>query len=149
MENAISAEDTIRAKKSRRLRWELAYYMYELQIITQFAAAHQLRNFRGKCEKLHGHNWRIEVFVEGEKLNDAGLLIDFKDLKDATHRILEELDHSFLNELPQFKDQNPSSENIAAYIFTRLSNGFNDTNIKVSKVTAWESDSASGSYIGS
>jgi 6-pyruvoyltetrahydropterin/6-carboxytetrahydropterin synthase len=148
MENAIFAEDTIRAKKSKRFRRELAYYMYELQIITQFAAAHQLRNFQGKCEKLHGHNWRIEVFVEGEKLNDAGLLIDFKEVKDATHRILEELDHSFLNELPQFKDQNPSSENIAAYIFTRLSNELNHANIKVSKVTAWESDSASSSYIG-
>lgn len=127
---------------------ELAYYMYELQIITQFAAAHQLRNYRGKCEKLHGHNWRIEVFVKGEKLNDTGLLIDFKEVKDATHRILEELDHSFLNELPQFKDQNPSSENIASYIFKRLSNKLNDTNIKVGKVTAWESDSASSSYIG-
>jgi len=122
--------------------------MYELQITTQFAAAHQLRNFRGKCEKLHGHNWRIDVFVEGEKLNDAGLLIDFKDLKDATNKILDELDHSFLNELPQFKDQNPSSENIAAYIFTKLSSELNDTNIKVSKVTAWESDTASSSYSG-
>jgi 6-pyruvoyltetrahydropterin/6-carboxytetrahydropterin synthase len=122
--------------------------MYELQITTQFAAAHQLRNFRGKCEKLHGHNWRIDVFVEGRKLNDAGLLIDFKDLKDATNRILEELDHSFLNELPQFKDQNPSSENIAAYVFTKLSSELNDTNITVSKVTAWESDTASSSYSG-
>ena len=122
--------------------------MYELQIITQFAAAHQLRNFSGKCEKLHGHNWRIEVFVEGEELNDAGLLIDFKEVKDATNRISEELDHSFLNELSQFKEQNPSSENIAAYIFTRLSNVLNDNNIKVTKVTAWESDTASSSYIG-
>jgi 6-pyruvoyltetrahydropterin/6-carboxytetrahydropterin synthase len=122
--------------------------MYELQITTQFAAAHQLRNFRGKCEKLHGHNWRIDVFVEGEKLNDTGLLIDFKDLKDATDKILDELDHSFLNELPQFKDQNPSSENIAAYIFMKLSSELNDTNIKVSKVTAWESDTANSSYSG-
>ena len=117
-------------------------------MITQFAAAHQLRNFRGKCEKLHGHNWRIEVFVEGEELNDAGLLIDFKEVKDATNRILEELDHSFLNELSQFKEQNPSSENIAAYIFAKLSNELNDNNIKVTKVTAWESDTASSSYIG-
>ena len=122
--------------------------MYELQITTQFAAAHQLRNFRGKCEKLHGHNWRIDVFVEGEKLNDTGLLIDFKDLRDATDKILDELDHSFLNELPQFKDQNPSSENISAYIFTKLSSELNVTNIKVSKVTAWESDTASSSYSG-
>ena len=117
-------------------------------MITQFAAAHQLRNFKGKCEKLHGHNWRIEVIVEGEKLNDAGLLIDFKEVKDDTNRILEELDHSFLNELSQFKDQNPSSENIAAYIFEKLSSKLNDNQIKVTKVTAWESDSASTSYLG-
>ena len=117
-------------------------------MITQFAAAHRLRNFKGKCEKLHGHNWRIEVIVEGEKLNDAGLLIDFKEVKDDTNRILEELDHSFLNELSQFKDQNPSSENIAAYIFEKLSSKLNDNRIKVTKVTAWESDSASTSYLG-
>ncbi len=122
--------------------------MYELTVITQFAAAHQLRKFRGKCEKLHGHNWRIEVSLTGEKLNDAGLLIDFEEIKEATDRILEELDHSFLNELPKFKDQNPSSENIAAYIFEKLGSTLNSNQIKVTKVTAWESDSARASYSG-
>jgi len=122
--------------------------MYELTVITQFAAAHQLRKFRGKCEKLHGHNWRIEVSLTGEKLNDAGVLIDFKEIKEATDRILEELDHSFLNELPQFKDQNPSSENIAAYIFEKLGSTLNNNQIKVTRVTAWESDSAGASYSG-
>lgn len=122
--------------------------MYELTVVTQFAAAHQLRKFRGKCEKLHGHNWRIEVSLTGEKLNDAGLLIDFKEIKEATDRILEELDHSFLNELPQFKDQNPSSENIAAYIFEKLGSTLNNNQIKVTRVTAWESDSAGASYSG-
>ena len=121
--------------------------MYKVKVITQFAAAHQLRDFRGKCEKLHGHNWKIEVNLSGDKLNDAGLLIDFKEIKEATKRILEELDHSFLNELPRFKDQNPSSENIAAYIFEELSSKFNDNQIKVTKVTAWESDSACASYV--
>ncbi|MBA7632885.1 6-carboxy-5,6,7,8-tetrahydropterin synthase [subsurface metagenome] len=122
--------------------------MYELTVVTQFAAAHQLRKFRGKCEKLHGHNWRIEVSLTGEKLNNAGVLIDFKEIKDATDRILEELDHSFLNELPKFKDQNPSSENIAAYIFEKLGSTLNSNQIKVTKVTAWESDSAGASYSG-
>ena len=122
--------------------------MYELKVITQFAAAHQLRNYIGKCESLHGHNWKVEVILKGEKLNNTGLLIDFKEVKEATYRILEELDHSFLNELPQFKDQNPSSENIAAYIFENLSSKLNNNQIKVSKVTAWESDSASASYTG-
>lgn len=120
--------------------------MYELKVITQFAAAHQLRNYTGKCESLHGHNWKVEVILKGEKLKNTGLLIDFKEVKEATDRILEELDHSFLNELPQFKDQNPSSENIAAYIFENLSSKLNNNQIKVSKVTAWESDSASASY---
>jgi len=120
--------------------------MYELKVVTQFAAAHQLRDSGGKCEKLHGHNWRIEVVLTGEKLNSVGLLIDFKEVKEAVDGILEELDHSFLNELPQFKDQNPSSENIAAYIFERLGSRLNNNQIKVSRVIAWESDSASASY---
>lgn len=122
--------------------------MYELRVITQFAAAHQLRIFGGKCEKLHGHNWRIEVSLAGDKLNDGGLLIDFREVKEATDGILEELDHSFLNELPQFEDQSPSSENIAAYVFEKLSSKLNNKRIRVTKVTAWESDSAGASYSG-
>jgi 6-pyruvoyltetrahydropterin/6-carboxytetrahydropterin synthase len=122
--------------------------MYEVQIITHFSAAHQLRNFRGSCEKLHGHNWKVEVTLKGERLNEAELLMDFKDVKDATNKALEELDHSFLNELPQFKDKNPSSENIAAYLFAKLANKLNNDLIKVSKVTAWESDFSNASYIG-
>jgi len=120
--------------------------MYELKVITDFAAAHQLRNFRGECEKLHGHNWRIEVILSGNRLNEAGLLIDFKDVKTAANNILEDLDHSYLNDLPQFKNENPSSENIAAYLFQRLSSELNNSHLKVTKVTAWESDSACASY---
>jgi len=122
--------------------------MYELTVITQFAAAHQLRESRGSCEKLHGHNWKVEVSLTGQELNEAGLLIDFRDVKEATDRILEELDHSFLNELPHFRDQNPSSENIAAYIFEKLTGTLNNNQIKVTRVTAWESDSARASYLG-
>jgi 6-pyruvoyltetrahydropterin/6-carboxytetrahydropterin synthase len=120
--------------------------MYELKVITDFAAAHQLRNFGGECEKLHGHNWRIEVVLSGDRLNEAGLLVDFKDVKTAANKILEDLDHAYLNELPQFKDENPSSENIAAYLFQRLSSELNKGHLKVTKVTAWESDSACASY---
>jgi 6-pyruvoyltetrahydropterin/6-carboxytetrahydropterin synthase len=120
--------------------------MYELKVITDFAAAHQLRNFGGECEKLHGHNWRIEVVLSGDRLNEAGLLVDFKDVKTAANKILEDLDHSYLNDLPQFKDENPSSENIAAYLFQRLSSKLNNGHLRVTKVTAWESDSACASY---
>ena len=120
--------------------------MYELKIITDFAAAHQLRNSRGGCEKLHGHNWRVEVFLSGNRLNEGGLLIDFRDVKTAANKILEDLDHSYLNDLPQFKNENPSSENIAAYLYKRLSSELNNGDLKVTKVTAWESDSACASY---
>jgi 6-pyruvoyltetrahydropterin/6-carboxytetrahydropterin synthase len=83
--------------------------MYELKIISQFAAAHQLREFDGECEKLHGHNWKVEVTVTGNKLEKNGLLIDFRMIKDATKKVLDSLDHKFLNELEPFTNSNPSS----------------------------------------
>ena len=121
--------------------------MYELKIISQFAAAHQLREYEGKCENLHGHNWKVEVSVMGNNLGKDGLLIDFKLIKNATEEILSEMDHEFLNELDAFKTVNPSSENIARHIFTALSRELNTDNIKISRVTTWESDSACASYM--
>ena len=122
--------------------------MYELKITSQFAAAHQLRHFHGKCERLHGHNWRIDVHVKGKELGKDGMLIDFSLIKKATERALDELDHNFLNELEYFKAVNPSSENIARYIYKSLGKNINDENIKVSRVTAWESDTACAAYLG-
>ena len=121
--------------------------MYELKIISQFSAAHQLREYEGKCENLHGHNWKVEVSVTGNKLGKNGLLIDFKLIKKATEKVLDELDHEFLNDLDAFKTANPSSENIARHIFTALSRELNTEDIKVSKVTTWESDSACATYM--
>jgi 6-pyruvoyltetrahydropterin/6-carboxytetrahydropterin synthase len=123
--------------------------MYELKIISQFGAAHQLRDFGGKCENLHGHNWKVEVYVTGNQLDNAGLLLDFGVLKKATQKVLETLDHQFLNELEYFKDMNPSSENIARYIYEALKKEWNAEGIKISKVTAWESDTACATYLGS
>lgn len=120
--------------------------MYELKTITQFGAAHQLKNYHGKCEHLHGHNWKIEVYVKGEELDDCGLLVDFKDIKEKTNEIIERLDHKFLNELECFTEINPSSENIARYIYDELSRDLNTGKIKVSRVTAWESDNACATY---
>ena len=121
--------------------------MYELKIVSHFAAAHQLREYQGKCEDLHGHNWKVEVFVTGETLADNGLLVDFRLIKEATQRALGELDHCFLNDMAYFKDTNPSSENIARYIFQSVSRDLDDKNVRVSKVTAWESDSACATYM--
>jgi len=120
--------------------------MYELKIISQFAAAHQLRNFKGGCEKLHGHNWKIEVFVCGEEIGEDGLLVDFRDIKDETGKIMDELDHKFLNDLEFFQENNPSSENIARLVFEALSKRLDSESLQVNRVTAWESDSACASY---
>jgi len=121
--------------------------VYELKIVSQVAAAHQLREFQGKCEQLHGHNWKIEVYVTGDTLGEDGLLIDFGLIKKDTKKVLEELDHKFLNELEPFKEENPSSENIARYIYESLSHTLNNDAIRISKVTAWESDTACATYM--
>lgn len=120
--------------------------MYELKILSQFAAAHQLREFGGKCEHMHGHNWKMEVFVRGENLGDNGLLIDFHEVKAATNRVLERLDHKLLNEVEPFDRINPSSENIARHVFESLSRELDSDAVKVSRVTAWESDTACATY---
>jgi 6-pyruvoyltetrahydropterin/6-carboxytetrahydropterin synthase len=120
--------------------------MYELKIITQFAAAHQIRGIEGGCERLHGHNWKVEVFVSGDKLDENGLLIDFRDIKDKTEALMEELDHKFLNELEPFITLNPSSENVSRYVYEALSRQLNTDTIRISKITVWESDSACASY---
>jgi len=120
--------------------------MYELKISTQFAAAHQLRGLEGGCENLHGHNWKIEVSVTGSELGKDGLLIDFRVIKGETKRVIDELDHKFLNELASFENLEPSSENISRHIFESISRKLNTKNVKISKVTAWESDSACASY---
>lgn len=124
--------------------------MFELKIETHFAAAHQLKMVAKKCENLHGHNWKIEVFVEGEKLNEAGVLIDFGILKKHISEIMHELDHRFLNDLSYFNDDNPpSSENIARFIAKELETSISDENVRVSRITAWESEDACATYIPS
>ena len=120
--------------------------MYELKIITQFAAAHRLENFNGKCEALHGHNWKVEVFLGGEQLDEAGLLVDFGVIKARTNALLEEIDHKYLNELEAFREQNPSSENLARYLFERLLATMIRDGVRVSRVNVWESDTSCASY---
>jgi 6-pyruvoyltetrahydropterin/6-carboxytetrahydropterin synthase len=103
--------------------------MYELKVITSFSAAHQLKEFEGACENLHGHNWKI-----------------FRVLKKHVNAVMADLDHKFLNDLEAFKDQNPSSENIARYVAERLSVSIDDPEIKVGRVIAWESENSCATY---
>ncbi|MDF1591844.1 MAG: 6-carboxytetrahydropterin synthase QueD [Desulfobacterales bacterium] len=121
--------------------------MFELKIIADFAAAHQLKMVAKKCENLHGHNWKIEVCVAGERLNDAGVLMDFGEIKARLSDIMASLDHKFLNELEFFKAGNPSSENIAQYIAKSLQREIDNSAVKVTRVTAWESDNACATFI--
>ncbi|HEA70278.1 MAG TPA: 6-carboxytetrahydropterin synthase QueD [Desulfobacterales bacterium] len=122
--------------------------MFELKITTRFAAAHQLKMVEKKCENLHGHNWKIEIWVAGKTLNNAGVLIDFGELKAYLSNIVSKLDHRFLNDLDCFDDQRPpSSEVIAQYIANELQRETKDLDIVVDRVTAWESDDACATYI--
>jgi 6-pyruvoyltetrahydropterin/6-carboxytetrahydropterin synthase len=120
--------------------------MYELKVITNFSAAHQLNDFEGACENLHGHNWKIEIYVTSETLNEAGIVIDFRILKEYVNAVIGELDHKFLNDLEAFKNRNPSSENIAKHVAEQLSVMLDDPEITVSRVTAWESENSCATY---
>ncbi len=121
--------------------------MFELKVVTHFSAAHQLKMVAKKCENLHGHNWKIEVCVAGQDLNDASVLMDFGEIKTHLSEIMDRLDHKFLNELDYFNDGNPSSENIAQYIAGSLKEKIDDSAVKVARVTVWETDTACATFI--
>lgn len=116
--------------------------MYSIRIEGIFSSAHNLRGYRGKCEELHGHNWRVEVVAVKGKLDKSGMLLDFKDLKARLNAVLEKLDHRHLNNLPYFKKVNPTSENIARYIYDCLK----QTLSEIKAVTVWENSTSSATY---
>lgn len=121
--------------------------MYELMVTGRFAAAHSLRNFKGRCEALHGHNWRVEVVVKGSELDQADLLMDFGELKKLMRAALEELDHRHLNEVAPFDRVNPSSEMIARHLYERIAAGL-PPQVAMARVSAWESDDSRATYLG-
>jgi len=94
--------------------------MFELRVEHSFSAGHALRGYVGKCANPHGHNYRVQVAVEGPTLNSIGLLLDFGDLKKALRAICEKFDHAYLNDLPEFETVNPSAEGLARYIFDEV-----------------------------
>ena len=124
--------------------------MYELKVTQHFAAAHNLREFGGRCENLHGHNWFVEAVVRAEALDKIGLALDFGVLKKHLKAGLELLDHKYLNELPAFQSQNPSSENIARFIFQHLAplvSQETEGRARLHSVSAWESENAAATYL--
>ena len=116
--------------------------MYEIKVTDEFSGAHNLRNYKGKCEALHGHNWKVEVTLRNKLLNSQGMVMDFKLLKEALKKVLSPLDHKYLNDLSYFKKRNPTSENMARFIHGKLS----ETVRKKIKVSVWETANSCATY---
>lgn len=121
--------------------------MYTVAIELSFSAAHQLRFKNGETEPLHGHNWRVQIVISREEVDSEGLVLDFGKLKKEARTILNHLDNSFINEVAPFDRINPSAENIAFYIYEELGKKLPHDSIRIQKVTVWETEDASASYV--
>ncbi|MGH9414498.1 MAG: 6-carboxytetrahydropterin synthase QueD [Terriglobales bacterium] len=124
--------------------------MFAITVDETFSSGHALRGYRGKCENPHGHNYRVRVRLEGPRLNNIGLLYDFRDLKTFIRRETEPWDHQYLNDLEPFREQNPSAENMARVLFERLQSSLagNAEGVVVASVTVFETDTTSAVYSG-
>jgi 6-pyruvoyltetrahydropterin/6-carboxytetrahydropterin synthase len=121
--------------------------MYEVTVEETFAAGHALRNYHGKCENVHGHNYKVQITFAGPRLDDTGLLVDFVHVKRLMRSAIERLDHQFLNDLAPFDRINPSAENIARYFYEEIAKGLTpETPVQVDAVRIWETDTASATY---
>jgi len=112
--------------------------MYELTVRDHFDAAHSLRGYPGECRRLHGHTWDVEVTVEGEALDEIGIVYDFKTLKGDLRAVLDDYDHVFLDEVPPFDELNPTAENLARVVYERLQGSVGEQ-VVVTEVAVWES----------
>ena len=122
--------------------------MFDIFIDTHFSAAHHLRAYPGNCEKPHGHNWKVRVTVRATQLDELGMGIDFRRLKEVVNKVLDSIDHRDLNEHPAFRERNPSSENIAAYLFDQLKGDLATDRHTLYSVTVRETDSTGTTYFG-
>jgi 6-pyruvoyltetrahydropterin/6-carboxytetrahydropterin synthase len=122
--------------------------MYEVSVEETFAAAHNLRNYKGKCEDLHGHNYKIRIVLAGKELDSTGLLYDFVQLKQAIRAVIASLDHKYLNELPPFDTLNPSAENLARHIYDQTSKQLppSPNGAGIASITVWETETTAATY---
>ena len=116
--------------------------MYNLKVESNFSSAHNLRQYKGKCESLHGHNWKIEATAESVTLDKTGMVMDFKLIKSELSNILEKLDHKYLNKIKPFDKINPTSENIARFIYEALKKKI----AGLKSITVWENPTSSATY---
>lgn len=119
--------------------------MFRAKVVGSFSAAHRLREYQGDCERLHGHNYRVEVVVSSPSLDAQGIVMDFRELKRLLKGVLDGLDHQYLNDLVPFGEKNPSAENIAKYLFETLSPLIRDP-VRLFEVIVWENDASCVSY---
>ena len=122
--------------------------MFEVSVEQTFAAGHALRNYKGACENVHGHNFKIQVTIEGQELDQTGMLVDFLDVKQSMRGVIAKLDHQFLNDVPPFDVKNPSAENIAEYFYEEITSGLtsNPVPVRVREVKVWETDIQSATF---
>ncbi len=120
--------------------------MYELTVVFTFSSAHNLRGYEGACENLHGHNWKVEAVIASPELDRLGMVMDFKKLKESVSRILDSLDHRYLNEVPPFDRENATAENLACFIYQELSKALGKGDVSVLRVRVWESDTSAAAY---
>jgi 6-pyruvoyltetrahydropterin/6-carboxytetrahydropterin synthase len=120
--------------------------MFVLKIVTDFASAHSLRDYPGDCSRLHGHNWQVEMLVVSKVLDDIGMAIDFREIKNQTKVVVKRLDHQYLNDVAPFDELNPTAENIAKYFYDEVGLLINNQDVRVKEVTIWETLRASVTY---
>jgi len=119
---------------------------YTLKVLTHFASAHTLRGYPGACQRLHGHNWKVETEIRASALNDMGMAVDFKSVRKAANSVGDKLDHYYLNDIPPFTEINPTAENIAAWFYQELATLLNTEHVKIHAITLWETESACVRY---
>ena len=120
--------------------------MFEVCVTMNFSAAHNLKGYRGKCESLHGHNWKVEVSLGSELMDKIGMVEDFSAIKEKLKSILSLFDHKYLNVLPYFKKSNPTSENLAKLIYIKMKERLKDGRVKVFSVKVWETENSCATY---
>ena len=122
--------------------------MFEITVDETFSAGHALRGYKGKCENVHGHNYKVRVTMQGPELDQVGLLCDFVHLKQVIHAVIQSLDHKFLNDFPPFNTINPSAENIAKYFYEQANGQMKQpvNGARISCVAIWETDTTAAVY---
>jgi 6-pyruvoyltetrahydropterin/6-carboxytetrahydropterin synthase len=121
--------------------------MFKIECTSSFSAAHNLTNYKGKCEKLHGHNWKISAVVSSPDTDKTGMVMDFHELKNCLNKVLETLDHKYLNEIKPFIKSSPTSENIARFIFKQLAKLIRNKHVKLESISVWETDTSRAIYL--